>query len=313
MNEHRLIQTIQRKTTRLNVDNISRTEAYRRMYHRLPELHWALLAASVSRNAGYQMTDLWHDDMIHGLSERVRWSLFMAYERANWLIFQDAYPQLLLYEFSCRLNKPLFHLLDRFHVSSFMYKHWMSFWKERQSHILTHALITNEQHVITRPILQEKRLKEVFTSPLFYGQQALHESVVLLPTLHGVLYGQSVQRFTHIKARIQLGRKLYQMMFFRPYSRSVRQFAQTVVHTGKRLDYQKYIHLGHDFSGPLLRAAVPMIRHQRFTANDWFIHLRYLEPKHHGTLIDEPLNRWFDDKRKQLTFLLRMLAYFPKT
>ncbi|UTW69707.1 DUF2515 family protein [Anaerobacillus sp. HL2] len=44
--------------------------------------------------------------------------LFLTYERANWLIFSDAYPQLLLYEKSKQLQKPCFHLLKFFHALS---------------------------------------------------------------------------------------------------------------------------------------------------------------------------------------------------
>lgn len=84
----------------------------------------------VSRNAGYCMTDLkgvWFQKL---LDEKTRKALFLTYEDANWLIFSDAYPQLMIYEWSKTAGKPLFHLLDAFYVSAFMKKNGTCFGKE---------------------------------------------------------------------------------------------------------------------------------------------------------------------------------------
>ncbi|PLR66158.1 DUF2515 family protein [Bacillus sp. UMB0893] len=45
--------------------------------------------------------------------------IFHFLESANALIFHDAYPQLLLYEISAAVGKPLFHLLPALNVSLF--------------------------------------------------------------------------------------------------------------------------------------------------------------------------------------------------
>ncbi|UOK59911.1 DUF2515 domain-containing protein [Bacillus sp. OVS6] len=58
-------------------------------------------------------------------------ALFLTYEDANWLIFSDAYPQLMLYEISKQKGHPLFHLLDEFHVSPFMKREWQIFWRKK--------------------------------------------------------------------------------------------------------------------------------------------------------------------------------------
>ncbi|GAA3327359.1 hypothetical protein GCM10020331_066980 [Ectobacillus funiculus] len=41
-----------------NRDNISRTHAYKEYYLRNCEIRWSFLASMVSRNAGWNMTDL---------------------------------------------------------------------------------------------------------------------------------------------------------------------------------------------------------------------------------------------------------------
>ncbi len=57
----RLRTDISQETSRHNRNNLTRTEAYRRIYSETPELHWALLAHLVSRNGGWNMTDLCGD------------------------------------------------------------------------------------------------------------------------------------------------------------------------------------------------------------------------------------------------------------
>lgn len=96
----KLLSRIERQTKSKNADNISRTNAYKAFYDRHPEIKWSLLASFVSRNAGWSMTDLKGSLFQLGLRERQQKWFFLAYERANWLIFSDAYPQLLLYHWS---------------------------------------------------------------------------------------------------------------------------------------------------------------------------------------------------------------------
>ncbi|MCY7800991.1 DUF2515 domain-containing protein, partial [Bacillus haynesii] len=139
---------IQELTAKLNKDNISRTNAYKRYFDRHPEIKWSLLASFVSRNAGWSMTDLKGRLFELGLTAFQQKWLFLTYERANWLIFSDAYLQLLLYHWSKQLGQPLFHLLSSFGVSSFMKTEWERFWHERDQKRLMYALIINEQNTI---------------------------------------------------------------------------------------------------------------------------------------------------------------------
>ena len=56
--EKAIIHNIKKKTEIANVDNISRTQSYQEYYLRNSEIRWAFLASMVSRNAGWNMTDL---------------------------------------------------------------------------------------------------------------------------------------------------------------------------------------------------------------------------------------------------------------
>ena len=111
----------------------------------------------------------------------------LAYERANWLIFSDAYPQLLLYHWSKQLGQPLFHLLSSFGVSSFMKTEWERFWHERDQKRLMYALIINEQNTIQTPIIQNPLFKKnVFQTIPFQLCEWFHFNTVIFPTVEGV-------------------------------------------------------------------------------------------------------------------------------
>ena len=96
--------------------------------HQNREIHWSFLASMVSRNAGWNMCDLEGKWFPIFYEKEMRERLFLTYERANWLIFQDAFPQLLLYQYSTKVKQAMFHLLKYFHVSSFMEREWNYFW-----------------------------------------------------------------------------------------------------------------------------------------------------------------------------------------
>ncbi|QHN49242.1 DUF2515 domain-containing protein [Geobacillus stearothermophilus] len=96
------VAMIRQKTAEHNLNNITRTAAYFTFFERHPEVHWAFLAHLVSRNGGWNMTDLRGSLLPLLLPEKTIAPLFLFLKRANALIFHDAYPQLLLYEESKR-------------------------------------------------------------------------------------------------------------------------------------------------------------------------------------------------------------------
>ncbi|WP_036718745.1 DUF2515 domain-containing protein [Paenibacillus harenae] len=248
-----LVERIQKETAEGNRNNVTRTEAYRSVYFRSPELHWALLAHMVSRNGGWNMTDLQGEWLPWLLRPGQREAVFLFLERANAYIFQDAYPQLLLYEWSKRLGRSLFHLLPAFGVSSFMLPVWKQFWRERDPVPLTVALIVNEQHYIEQRVVQDPYFRDKVLHTLFFGLQSLLQlNGVILP--YGIrrrkdgdaqplrLAGLIMERFEQLKERIEFGKRLYAVLFGIPrVHEGARAFAGAVKHTGSRADYAPHL------------------------------------------------------------------------
>lgn len=91
------VRAMQRELEERNADNVSRTESYLELYAwtraRPPDLPWVLMAHLVSRNAGYLMTDLARrlERTKDRELARAMETLFLLLERANWLIFHDAW------------------------------------------------------------------------------------------------------------------------------------------------------------------------------------------------------------------------------
>ena len=127
------LNKIKQTTHLLNKNNVTRTKAYLDFYKRHPEIHWAFLGHMVSRNGGWNMTDLKGGFLSRLLTKKEANAFFNFLERGNWLIFQDAYPQFLVYEESKRSGKNLFYLLPHLHVSTFMETIWNHFWNEAGS------------------------------------------------------------------------------------------------------------------------------------------------------------------------------------
>lgn len=261
-----LVACIREETEAYNRNNVTRTAAYMEMYKAFPELHWALLAHLVSRNGGWNMTDLQGAWLPRLLTHRDRATLFGMLESCNALIFRDAYPQLRLYGESRRAGRSRFALLPAFGVSAFMRPFWERFWIERDPTALTVALIVNEQHVIERRVVQDPVYKDtVLGSAAFKGMRPLQLQQVVVPlggvraarlrlgetgaarsvtpdggeeSADSVLAGRVLESFTNVDERIAFGKNLYAMLFAYPkVLGGALAFAETVGHTGSRADY----------------------------------------------------------------------------
>ncbi len=268
---HECLYYIINKTNQHNVDNISRTKAYQNFYMEFFEIRWAFIASLVSRNAGWNMTDLFLPPYQKVLSCDERKQFFMTYERANWLIFSDAYPQLLVYKLSIHLNRPMFHLLPDLHVSQFMVREWKHFWKNNNQERLMIALIINEQNVIQKPVIKQSYFKyHIFLRLPYLLQDFLFMNAIILPTMSGRLYGALVHDFTNLTKRINLGKRISSIIFKPLIYDRLLEFAKSNEHTGSRRDYEQFI--GKKFEkSPLLRTAYPVITHKDTIRNDWFI------------------------------------------
>ena len=256
--EREIYERIMEQTEQHNRNNVTRTAAYLEVFRRTEELHWAFLAHMVSRNGGYSMTDLRGEPIsrsMEGRWERERFFDFL--ERANWLIFGDAYPQLLLYEESKRTGRPLFHLLPHLNVSRFMGVIWERFWQTRDSKLLTLALINNEQNFIESRVVQNPEYQGVVQSFEFQAQTFLQLTHVVFPFLDDrvqpnaesdaqsdvQLAGVKVKSFQLLSERIDTGRHLYGILFGVPeVLAGVKRWAYQTPHTGSRADYWPHIY-----------------------------------------------------------------------
>ncbi|MFC5652099.1 DUF2515 family protein [Paenibacillus solisilvae] len=250
--ERALIYRIQIETEQANRNNVTRTEAYRAVYFRCPELHWALLAHVVSRNGGWNMTDLKGELLPRLLTEEERSRIFELLERINALIFYDAYPQLLLYEAGKRAGLDLSDLLPVFGVSRFMKPVWTHFWQRGDSALLTTALIVNEQNVIEGRIVQDEYYrKQVLDKLVFQLQAPLQTNAVIMPygsqnTGELQLAGLILENFSELHERIEFGKSLYAILFGVPQVRiGVHAFVRAVHHSGSRADYAPHLYTKH--------------------------------------------------------------------
>jgi len=241
-----LIRHIRAETELRNRNNVTRTNAYLEMYLRHPELHWSFLAHMVSRNGGWNMTDLRGELLPYLLDATQQEHVYAFLERANALIFHDAYPQLLLYEASLRSGTPRFHCLKELGVSSFMLPVWELFWERQDSALLTIALIVNEQHYIERRVVRHPTYRATVLDTLFFNAQSILQlNQVVFPYYDNDklrLAGLILENFSRLSERIEFGKKLYAILFGIPVvSEGAVSFAAARRHTGSRSDYWPHL------------------------------------------------------------------------
>lgn len=238
--EQGLLEGIKRDTQELNKNNITRTKAYLNIYQKHPEIHWAFLGHMVSRNGGWNMTDLKGDFLTRLLTEKERNDYFTFLERGNWLIFQDAYPQFLLYSESLKRGKPLFYLLSFLNISIFMESIWNYFWRKQDPYILTLALIINEQNYLEKRVIQNQTYQQDVLGTLeFKLQDILSFNHILFPYRKKSLAGQTLHQFQSLNERILLGKRLYAVLF--QNKDAFIKWAKDHHHTGSRKDYWPHI------------------------------------------------------------------------
>ncbi len=279
--EKNIVAQITKETHAYNRNNITRTQAYYEFFIRNQEVHWSFLAHIVSRNGGYYMTDLMSSYLKEYLSESQIKRYFLFLERSNAFIFQDAFPQLLLYEFSKRIGKPLFHLLSAFHVSSFMQPFWNEFYLKKNSMGITVAMIVNEQYM-----LEERVIKGIYHSTSLLHelpyklQENLGFTTIFIPYKVSKKYryrlsGKTVREFEQVKKRIELGKELYQILFEESYLSETMRFAHHYPHTGSRSDYWDFMfskveNTNEKLFSPPLESVWEDVTHQYTKNGDWF-------------------------------------------
>ncbi len=239
--EQDIIDFVKKETAQLNSNNITRTQGYLDFYRQFPEIHWAFLGHMVSRNGGWNMTDLKGDFLPKILSVDEQQNFFTFLERGNWLIFHDIYPQLLLYQESIRRNTNLFYLLPAIGVSRFMEVIWNHFWEESDEYLLAIALVINEQSYLEKRVVQQPHYqKTVFNTLEFKLQDLLSLNQILFPCSEGdkiKIRGQTIHHFASLHERILLGIRLYKLLFEEGNFAAFYKWALQHPHTGSRRDY----------------------------------------------------------------------------
>ncbi|MEW9700680.1 DUF2515 family protein [Paenibacillus sp. SI8] len=320
--ESHILQEITKKTQHRNRNNVTRTQAYWAAYQANPTIHWALLAHLVSRNGGWCMTDLRGDLFPQLLNEEQSIHIFAFLERANALIFHDAYPQLLLYEESRKRKRSLFHLLPHLGVSAWMQPVWHDFWSHPESAVLTISLIVNEQNYIEQRVVHNKHFQQtVLDKPLFKTQAWLQLNQVFFPliaqepvNIMGLtpmhLAGLILENFSHLSERIEFGKSLYAILFgIGPVLQGVQRFTERTPHTGSRSDYWPHLFAAirkappdityqerldgsmlktgaMPFYSPTLDLAWPDRKLEPVELGDWFVNVQ--EPLQHMQPIPVP-------------------------
>ncbi len=278
-----ILRRIREETDSLNLNNITRTRAYLDFYLENEEIHWSFLAHMVSRNGGWNMTDLKGSILRELLSTNKVQLFFEFLEQANAEIFHDAYAQLLLYRYSKQSGRNFFYLLPHLSVSTFMKPIWKHFFKTKQSSLITVALIINEQHLIQRLIDHPTYQKELLNTILFKAQARLGFTNVLFPyrNAHRIeVAGVTVQNFENVNYRISIGKTLYGILFHEILA-AARSFAFQKPHTGSRADFWPDIFTKKDSKinesvqhpfifSPTLKQAWPNIQHKIQIQKDWY-------------------------------------------
>lgn len=241
-----IVSSIREKTRLLNLNNSTRTKAYLLYYKNHPEIHWSFLAHMVSRNAGWNMTDLKGTCLPRLLSMKEVKSFFLFLERGNWLIFHDAFPQLLLYEESLKRGSNLAYLLPQLSVSAFMETNWSYFWENRDSSLLTIALIINEQNHLEQTLMKQPNIhREVLGKLEFALQDLLSMNQILFPYFENetkvTFTGKTIHQFEEVDSRISIGKDLYEFLFNRDILKNVENWAFLNPHTGSRKDYWPHL------------------------------------------------------------------------
>lgn len=252
--ERNWIREIKGRTRKHNLNNVTRTMAYYDYYLRYPEIHWAFLGHMVSRNGGWNMTDLKGDLLSRLLSETEQKAFFMFLERGNWLIFQDVYPQFMLYEISAQNGVNLFHLLPFFHVSVFMEVMWNHFWRWGDRYLLAIAMVINEQSYLEKRVVQNPDYQKTVLQTLeFKLQDLLSLNQILFPfeedggleaeaREQAAVAGMTLHQFASLHERIILGKRLYSLLFDTPsLQEKIFHWAKNHPHTGTRKDYWPHL------------------------------------------------------------------------
>jgi hypothetical protein len=236
-----------------NLTNPTRTDYYLEFWRLHPEVPWALLAHFVSRNAGYQMSDLIRLRMQGFVELMTSIGVFMMLEAANIIIFYDVCPALEAYRAAKRLwefheedrSRELFEMLKEpeFDVDPFIVDQWIEFFAVAKAENfavpgwsfdwsagtpiqkLSFALIINEQNQIEDRLVNDPKHRYLEDMAIDAASQtwiadAFGATRLSFPLATSDFNGVAselliyrVSEFFTLTNRIETGRNLYVHLF----------------------------------------------------------------------------------------------------
>ncbi len=224
-----------------NRDNVARTESYLELYalaraHGV-ELPWVLMAHLVSRNAGYLMTDLAPGGRAASFFTRDALDeLFLFLERANYLIFDDAWHHVM------------HHALGRTgaldaRTPRFMREAWGRYEDATAGGVTAAAeralvmdLVTNEQNLIEHRVVHNARFERARAMVAFFEEAGIDGPVVLPVTAARIRVGN----FARLERRIEAGKRIFDEGLAETHARSaIFAWAAATRHTGSRAAYKE--------------------------------------------------------------------------
>ena len=223
-----------------NRDNVSRTMSYLELYafarERGIELPWVLMAHLVSRNAGYLMTDLGgalrEPDNV--FTEDATRELFCFLERANFLIFHDAWHHMLhhlLGKTSALGDETPRFMRDAWHRYESAVPRGIDATLERS---LVLDLVNNEQNLIEMRVVHHGRFDRARAMIAFFEGVGREAPMVLPITDARIVVGG----FAKLERRIDTGRRIFDTVLAdRARRDEIFAWAMKHPHTGSRSVY----------------------------------------------------------------------------
>ena len=230
-----------------NHDNVTRTESYLELYAwtraHPPDLPWVLMAHLVSRNGGYMMSDVGAtlDDARSGspFTPASLEELFLFLERANYLIFHDAWFHVVHHLLARTAAMPA-HRVPRY-VREELWPAYESAKAGRGGEVdadterhLVQGLVTNEQNYIERRVVHAPRFA-VARALVGFFESVGAERPLVMPASDAKI---TVGGFARLERRILTGYRLFdEILADRGRREEAYAWAREHPHTGDRAVY----------------------------------------------------------------------------
>lgn len=210
-----------------NRDNVARTESYLELYRYTvdhpPALPWVLMAHLVSRNAGYWMTSLARRIERRPEQAPALENLFLLLERANFLIFHDAWFHCVTY----LRDGP--EGLPPGRVTAYVREAWTRFAKEPDERRLVVDLVVNEQNFIEHRVVRAERFA-LAMSMIDVIEASGRERPIALPDTDAAI---TVGGFRELDRRIRTGERIFdEALADRARRDRIAAWAEAHPHTG---------------------------------------------------------------------------------